>query len=149
MKSFLTLTALAALCNSAYCFREGTYQIGSARLEYTKVLTEVPGQEDLVFKTVTGHPGQIWDFTLTDEEDYFLVTNTLGAYIDCPALDSLCTAGEDPTSYRLEIVADNTYELVANGTGYFLRLADDNKLKLAGYGPGPEQEFILTEASEA
>ncbi|KAJ5786044.1 uncharacterized protein N7503_011256 [Penicillium pulvis] len=146
MKSFLTLTALATLCSSAYCFSEGTYKIGSASLEKTKVLTEVPGQEDLVFNTANGHPGQIWDFTPTDEEEYFLVTNTLGAYIDCPALDSLCTAGEDPTSYRPELVADNTYELVANGTGYFLRLADDNKLKLAGYEPGLEQEFVLTKA---
>ncbi|KAJ5913154.1 hypothetical protein N7504_002037 [Penicillium tannophilum] len=144
MKSFFTLTALAAFCNSAYCFSEGTYTIGSASLEKTKVLTEVPGQADLVFNTANGHPGQIWDFTPADQEDYFLITNTLGAYIDCPELDSLCTAGEDPTSYRPELVRDNTYELVANGTGYFLRLADDSKLKLAGYEPGPEQEFILT-----
>ncbi|KAJ5536504.1 hypothetical protein N7513_009690 [Penicillium frequentans] len=146
MKSFLTLTALAALCNSAYCFSEGTYTIGSASLEKSKVLTEVPGQEDLVFDTANEYPGQIWEFTPADQKDYFLVTNTLGAYIECPALDNLCTAGEDPTSYSPELVEDNKYELVANGTGYFLRLADDNKLKLAGYEAGPEQRFILTKA---
>ncbi|KAJ5992585.1 hypothetical protein N7451_008309 [Penicillium sp. IBT 35674x] len=146
MKSFLTLTALAAFCTSAYCFSEGTYRIGSASLEKSKVLTEVPGQEDLVFNTANGHPGQVWDFAPADKEGYFVITNTLGAYIDCPELDSLCTAGEETMSYRPELVGDNTYELVASETGYFLRLADDNKLKLAEYEAGPDQEFVLTQA---
>jgi len=147
MKSFFTLTALAAFCNSAYCLSEGTYKIGSASLEKTKVLTEVSGQADLVFKTANGHPGQIWDFTPdTSKKDYFFIQNNLGAYISCESLGSLCTAGDEPTSFSPEYVGDKKYELVDGKTGYFLRLADDNKLKLAEYENGSEQEFVLTKA---
>lgn len=147
MKSFLTLTALAALCSSAYCFSEGTYKIGSASLESGKVLTEVSGQADLVFNTANGHPGQVWDFTPdSSKKDYFVIQNNLGAYISCESLDSLCTAGDEPASFRPELVEDKKYELVDGNTGYFLRLTDGNKLKLAEYEDGLEQQFTLTQS---
>ncbi|KAJ6110393.1 hypothetical protein N7486_002628 [Penicillium sp. IBT 16267x] len=147
MKSFLALTALAALCNSAYCFKEGTYKIGSASLEKTKVLTEVPGQEDLVFNTANGHPGQIWDFSPnTSKDKYFFIQNNLGAYIKCGSVGSLCTAGDEPaSSFRPESVEGGKYELVDSESGYFLHLAEDNKLKLAEWDYNSlDQEFVLT-----
>ncbi|KAJ5949002.1 hypothetical protein N7454_002309 [Penicillium verhagenii] len=144
MKSFLAFGVFAALCNSAYCFKEGTYKISTLE---KKALTEVPGETDLVFRTSNGHPGQIWDFIPDDNKNgYFLVINNLGGYINCESEGSLCTAGEEPTSYLPELVDKNTYELVSNVTGYFLRLAGDDKLKLAGYEPGSDQEFVLTSA---
>ncbi|KAJ5672766.1 hypothetical protein N7507_001893 [Penicillium longicatenatum] len=148
MKSFLALTALAALCHSAYCFTEGTYKIGSASLDKTMVLTEVIGQEDLEFTKSNGHPAQIWDFTPdSSNAEYFVVTNNIGGFITCPELDSLCIVdeGEAPTSFRPEYVGGQNYELVAKGTGYFLHLAAGNKLKLAEYESGHDQEFVLTQ----
>ncbi|KAJ5647253.1 hypothetical protein N7490_003625 [Penicillium lividum] len=149
MKSFLALGALAALCNSAYSLREGTYKIRSLGADANKVLAEVPGQSELVFNVASQHPGQTWSFESDpDNVGYFLISNILGAYIDCEAEGSLCTAGEEPTSYRPELVseADKSYELVANGTGYFLRYAEDDKLKLAGYDQGVDQEFVFIKA---
>ncbi|KAJ5759782.1 hypothetical protein N7520_006938 [Penicillium odoratum] len=149
MKSFLALVALAALCNSAYSLREGTYKIRALGADANKVLTEVPGQPEIVFDVASRHPGQTWNFELDPENaNYFLIQNILGAYINCESEGSLCTAGDEPTSYRPELVseADKSYELVANGTGYFLRFAEGDKLKLAGYDQGVDQEFVFIKA---
>lgn len=145
MKSFFALTALAALCNSAYCFEE-TYTIGSASLEKTKVLTQVSGQQDLVFSTANGQPGQVWDFSPSTSKDKYFIQNNLGAYITCGSVGSLCTAGDEAvSSFRIESIEGGKYELVDGESGYFLRLAEDNKLKLAEWEYNSlDQEFVLT-----
>ncbi|KAJ6111517.1 hypothetical protein N7523_007578 [Penicillium sp. IBT 18751x] len=144
MKAFFALT-LAALCQSAYCLREGTYFIGSA----SKVLTESMQEhgKPLSFEAKKGQPGQIWSFT-PQEGGYFEVQNNLGGYINCgnSKAGATCFAGERPQSFLPEYQGGDSYELVEAGSGYFLRVAENGQLMLAEYDGGESEQFNLVRA---
>jgi hypothetical protein len=148
MKAFFALT-LAALCQSVYCLRDGTYTIRSASLGPHKVLTEnmKEHEEPLAFKEKHERiePGQLWDLKSKDK-GYFEVQNHLGDYINCGTEEgSTCYAGKEPQQFLPERADEDTYELVAKGSGYFLRVAESGELRLAGYDGSPSEKFYLSE----
>lgn len=147
MKSFFVL-ALAALCQSAYSLKEGTYTIGSVDLDTSQVLTESLDQQGkpLSFGPKKGEPGQIWSFTPRDN-GYWEVQNILGGYINCGTEEgSTCFAGEEPQLFMPEYQGGNKYELVVEGSGYLLRITEHRGLELAGYDGSLSEQFSLVEA---
>ncbi|KAJ5964887.1 uncharacterized protein N7479_004763 [Penicillium vulpinum] len=146
MKTFIALGALAALCQSAFGLTEGSYTIGSASLESNQVLSEI-GQSNspLGFSPINGDPSQTWLFTLAGSNNQrdFLIQNNLGSYINCGDEEgSPCLAGTREEVYTAELVGENSYQLVAKSSGYFLR-ADGGYLQLAGWDQTPNEEFVL------
>lgn len=147
MKAFFVL-AFAALCQSTYSLKEGTYTIGSVKLDNSQVLTESFNQQGkpLSFDTKKRNPGQIWSFTPKDN-GYWEVQNILGGYINCGTEEgSTCFAGEEPQLFMPEYQGGNKYELVAKGSGYLLRITEHRGLELAGYDDSLSEQFTLVEA---
>lgn len=147
MKTFFALSALAALCQSAFSLEEGPYTIGSASLEGSMVLG---GQidEPLRFSPRNDDSGHIWNFTLIDNNNQrdFLIRNDFGDFINCgDEAGSACLAGGEEEVYTAEVVGDNSYQLVAKKSGYFLR-AEGEYLQLAAWDQTPNEEFVLTSA---
>ncbi|KAJ5611917.1 hypothetical protein N7528_009022 [Penicillium herquei] len=146
MKTSIILT-LAALCQSAFALKEGTYTIGSATLTNENVLKDIAADEPVEFGTKDGSPGETWFFTSSKvKKDTFTIASTLGGYVNCGETEgSVCIAGDNETqSYYVEKVANSTYQLVAENSGYFLRVNDDNKVVIASWDQSPNEEFILT-----
>ncbi|KAJ5118431.1 hypothetical protein N7448_010138 [Penicillium atrosanguineum] len=146
MKAFFALT-LAALCQSAYCMRDGSYIIASG----SQVLTERMHAQGkpLIFEAKNDKPGQIWDF-IPMENGYFKIQNDRGEYINCGEYEdgATCFAGEKPELFLPEYQNDNCYQLVAKGreakeSGYFLRIAKNGELKLAEYDDSESEKFKL------
>ncbi|KAJ5198504.1 uncharacterized protein N7498_007621 [Penicillium cinerascens] len=147
MKAFFVLT-FAALCQSAYSLREGTYMIESAKFGKSLVLTETLTHRGapLSFDPRNGQPGQIWSFTPRDN-GYWEVENHLGGNINCGTEEgSMCFAGEEPQLFMPEYKGENKYELVAKGSGYLLRVTEHGSLELAGYDDSLSEQFTLVEA---
>lgn len=146
MKTFLALGALAALCQSAFCLEDGIYMIGSATLPSSQVLGETDDIGFLAFGPKNGHPGQSWIFNSSsgNNEREFLIQNYLGSYINCGVDEgSLCSAGDEEEFYTAELVSDNSYQLVAKNSGYFMR-AQGLLLQLAAWDQTPNENFVLT-----
>lgn len=147
MKAAFALGALAALCQSAFSLKEGTYTIGSASLNPSLVLGETKTEGGpLEFTRKNGHPGQTWFLYRSGSSDReFFVNNTLGGYINCGTeIGSPCFAGEEPEIYTLEFAGDNKYEFVAKTSGYFLRVNADLDLELAEWDQSLNEQFTLT-----
>ncbi|KAL4894776.1 hypothetical protein BDV59DRAFT_164012 [Aspergillus ambiguus] len=144
MKTGLALAALAALFQSVFALREGSYTIGSANLADNQVLGDLGQANDpLVFSDKNNHPHQTWFFTGKGSQRDFVIQNLSGGYINCGAQPGApCVSGDEEEVYTVEHVTDNGYELVAKKTGYFLR-ADGHKLQLAEYNNMSDEEFIL------
>ncbi|KAJ6021170.1 hypothetical protein N7540_006674 [Penicillium herquei] len=148
MKTSIVLT-LAALCQSAFALKEGTYTIGSANLTDSDVLKDVGAHQPVVFDTKNGTPDETWFFTRSQaKKNAFTIASTLGGYINCgEAEGSVCVAGDNETQvYFAEEVANSTYQFVAENSGYFLRVNDDKEVVIAGWDQTPNEEFILTPA---
>ncbi|KAJ5098546.1 hypothetical protein N7532_005547 [Penicillium argentinense] len=147
MKATFALGALAALSQSAFSLREGTYMIGSPALDPSLVLGETRTDGGpLEFAPRNGHPGQTWFLQLSGSSNRdFFVNNTLGGYINCGTEEgSLCFAGEEPQIYTLESAGDNKYEFVSQGSSYFLRVNEQRVLQLAAWDQSPNEQFTLT-----
>ncbi|KAJ5709752.1 hypothetical protein N7493_010043 [Penicillium malachiteum] len=147
MKTSIVFT-LAALCQSAFALKEGTYTIGSATLANDNVLKDVAADQPVEFGAKDGNPGETWFFTGSKvKKDTFTIASTFGGYINCgEAEGSVCIAGDNETqSYYVEKVANSTYQLVAENSGYFLRVNDEKQVVIAGWDQTPNEDFILTE----
>ncbi|KAJ5408828.1 hypothetical protein N7509_002711 [Penicillium cosmopolitanum] len=149
MKTFVALGALVALCHSAFGLDEGAYTIGSASLQSNKILSV--NEEDgktLSFSPDNNDGSQAWRFTRVefDNQRDFLINSTFsGGYINCgEQRDSPCVLGDEPQIFTAELVGDNSYELVSQPSGYFLR-ADGEKLQIAEWDQSPDEQFVLTQ----
>lgn len=142
MKYFFALGAIASLCQSACALNSGTYTIASANTD-AEVLTGQHPDVPLTFVEFDGNPGQIWTFNQA-EGDYFDVRNNQGLYINCQQQGPrTCYPGETPQKFIPEFQGGTNYELVAQGSGLLLRLADDGTLQLAEYDQSINEQFSL------
>ncbi|CAI7633774.1 unnamed protein product [Penicillium viridicatum] len=122
MKTSLVLSVLAALCQSAFSLEEGSYTIGSS-LESNEVLTQSGIGAALTFSA---------------KRD--------GNFINCgDEAGSPCILGSAKEVYTAELAGDNSYQLVAKKSGYFLRTEGDD-LQLAEWDQSPNEEFVLEPA---
>jgi hypothetical protein len=146
MKAFFGLGALAALCQSVHSLENGLYTIGSAITGGDFVLTAHSSSPGIPLDFTEDHGGssQVWDFSSSDGQ-YFLVKNQLGAYINCEE-GSVCLTGGSPQAFIPEFTGDGKYELVAQGSGLFLRADDQGQLLLDEYDQSPNEQFFLSPA---
>jgi hypothetical protein len=146
MKAFFGLGALAAICQSVYSLENGLYTIGSAITGGALVLTAHSSSPGILldFTENQGDSGQVWDFSSSDGQ-YFLVKNQLGSYINCDE-GAVCYTGGSPQAFIPEFTGDGKYELVAQGSGLFLRADDQGQLLLAEYDQSPNEQFFLSPA---
>lgn len=142
MKAFFAIGAIASLCQSAYCLDPGTYFIGSA-ISDSDVLTEKGANLPLAFEKTGASSGQYWSLTPSDG-GYFQISTDEGLFINCAKEGTkTCYAGPNPQSFLPEFQGDNKYELVEQGSGYFLRQAEDGSLQLAEYDQSINEQFRL------
>ncbi|KAE8327008.1 hypothetical protein BDV39DRAFT_205420 [Aspergillus sergii] len=148
MKNFFALGALAALCQTAFGLEEGTYKIASASLEANRVLSyEVPSSP-VILSPSFGIPSQTWAFESDPNEDGtdeggFLIHSAVGGYLNCGgSLGNSCKVGDKREVYTVELVGDNTYQILA-GTRYSLSVSGDF-VQLAAHDTSPEHQFVLT-----
>lgn len=146
MRGIFALSALALFHSAHAAFREGTYSIGSATLPPSLVLTEIDADGPLVFSQQQRRPSQVWDFIPKKDSPYFEIRNTLGGNINCGPGKGSCLTGNQPQGYLPESLGDNKYELVAEDSGFFLRVGDNQEVYLAGWDQSPNEQFVLTSA---
>lgn len=121
MKTFLALCALA-LFHSAYALDAGTYTIGSGTLGPRQVLAGVALDQPLIFSDDAINNGQTWTFYPT-HDGYFEIRNDRGYPHNCPSREGeACTLGDEPQGFLPEFLGENSYELVAEGSGLFVRV---------------------------
>ncbi|GLI81595.1 hypothetical protein PoHVEF18_009980 [Penicillium ochrochloron] len=128
MKTFFALGALA-LFHSAYALVPGPYTIGSGILDSSQVLTYVARDHSLIFSDNNHNVGQTWFFYPT-HDGYFEIRNELG-----------------PQGFLPEFLGGESYELVAEGSGLFVRV-DDNRIYLDLFDQSLNEQFILIEAEQ-
>ncbi|KAJ5815596.1 hypothetical protein N7474_007373 [Penicillium riverlandense] len=152
MKTFLAVGLLAALCQSAFSLDEGIYQIGSASLSPSMVLTQNEDEDSnpIVFEVDTREFTQLWNITASNEfPEYFAIQALSGTYINCGTDEGTnCSLTDDPHLYKPEAVGDKAYELVEKESGYFLLVNDDRKLQLSNWDHSPEEQFVFVEFQE-
>lgn len=142
MKSFFTLGAIAALCQSAYSLDPGHYTIASGNSD-SLILTDKSPNQPLAFEPRNGGSGQEWDI-IPAEENFFLIQSQYGSFINCHTTDTLvCFPGSEPQAFRPEFQGDNRYELVEQGSGLFLRFTKENSLELAEWDQSIDEQFSL------
>ncbi|KAJ5534449.1 hypothetical protein N7527_000703 [Penicillium freii] len=149
MKTSLVLSVLAALCQSAFSLEEGSYTIGSS-LESNEVLTQSGIGAALTFYAKRdGEFSQTWRFTPnSDSQRDFLIADPAGNFINCgDEAGSPCILGSAKEVYTAELVGDNSYQLVAKKSGYFLRTEGDD-LQLAEWDQSPNEVFVLEPAQQ-
>lgn len=142
MKSFFTLGAIAALCQSAYCLNAGPYQIESANSR-SEILTQKNPGQPLTFEPKSEGSAQIWHVVPT-HGDYFSIRSEQGFFINCHNDDSsICSAGTQAQDFIPEFQGGTNYELVEEGSGLFLRITAQKTLELAGYDGSINEQFSL------
>lgn len=142
MKSFFTLGAIAALCQSAYSLNHGVYTISSAKNDALFLVGQGPDQP-LTFGPRTGGAGEYWQL-IPAKENFFLIQNLHESFINCHITDSLaCFPGGEAKAFRPEFQGDNRYELVEEGSGLFLRITKENTLELAKWDHSIDEQFNL------
>lgn len=143
MKTFFTLGALAALCQSAYSLNPGPYIIASANSD-SQILTDENLNQPLTFTQPTENENQVWQFNAVDG-GYFEIQSVQGSFIDCHRTeDRTCYSSERPRAFIPEFQGDNKYELVEEGSGLFLRIAKEGGLQLAEWDQSLNEQFTLT-----
>jgi hypothetical protein len=146
MKTFFALGALA-LFHTAYALVPGPYTIGSGILDSSQVLTYVARDHSLIFSDNHHNVGQTWFFYPT-HDGYFEIRNELGYPLNCPGREkSACFVGDRPQGFLPEFLGGESYELVAEGSGLFVRV-DDNRIYLDLFDQSLNEQFILTEAEQ-
>lgn len=147
MKTSLVVSVLATLCQSALSLEEGSYTIGSS-LQSNEVLTQTGIGTPLTFYPKRdGGSSQTWHFTLSSASQRdFLISDPAGNFINCgDEAGSPCIVGSEQEIYTTELVGDNSYQLVAKKSGYFLR-TDGDGLQLAEWDQSPNEVFVLEPA---
>lgn len=147
MKTSLVLSILATLCQSAFSLEEGSYTIGSS-LEDNEVLTQTGIGGPVTFDAKRdGESSQTWHFTLSsDSKRDFLIADPAGNFINCgDEAGSPCILGSEQEVYTAELIGDDSYQLVAKKSGYFLR-TDGDDLQLAEWDQSPNEVFLFKPA---
>lgn len=147
MKASFALSAFS-LSHFAQAFQAGTYIIGSAALPPSLVLTERNPTDALAFSQQEGEPTQSWNFIST-HDGFFEIQNNIGSNIACNGDEgSLCFPGDQPQGFLPEFRGGKNYELVAEGSGLFLRVNQNQDLYLAGWDQSLEEQFVLTSVDQ-
>ncbi|KAJ5605587.1 hypothetical protein N7510_008368 [Penicillium lagena] len=154
MKTSQVLGLLAALSHSAFSlYKSGTYQIGSAALSSSLVLSRTMDKEsDSILFEDNAHDDntQVWNATASNElPEYFYIYDLSNRFINCGTEEgTTCFLSHDSQFYRPELVGDNKYELVEQESGYFLRVNEDRQLQLAKWDQSPNEQFVFVEIQE-
>lgn len=147
MKTIFTLSALTLL-HSAYALDEGTYTIGSGILEPSQVLTEVARDQPLIFSDDQHNFGQTWNF-YPIHDGYFEIQNDLGDRLNCPGRGGdACILGDETQGFLPEFLGENSYELVAEGSGLFVRVHESRHIYLDLFDQSLNEQFILTKVEQ-
>ncbi|KAJ5239387.1 hypothetical protein N7468_004006 [Penicillium chermesinum] len=145
MKFAFQFALLSALCNAAIGLGDGHYLIGSKAFP-SQVLSQT-SKDPLHFALHTKNVTQkeIWNVAKSEKQDYYSITSYHnGEFINSdPLLGSTCHLGQQFQQYIAEFQGDNNYQLVQNGSGYFLRAADDGILELAEYDTSNNELFTF------
>lgn len=142
MKSFFTLGAIVALCQSVYSLNPGVYTIASANSDSLFLTDETPDQP-LTFGPPDGGSSQDWKILPAPEENFILIQNH-EFFINCHTTGNLvCFPSDEPQIFRPKFQGDNRYEFVEQGSGLFLRITKENGLELAKSDQSVDEQFSL------
>jgi hypothetical protein len=98
----------------------------------------------LIFSDQQSQVSQIWKF-IPKDHGYFNIQNNFGENINCGNTEgSVCFVGEGLQGFLPEFQGENNYELVAEGSGFLLRVDESQQLYLAAYDQSTNEQFILT-----
>ncbi|KAE8317382.1 hypothetical protein BDV41DRAFT_573072 [Aspergillus transmontanensis] len=143
MKTFLALSALAALFQSVSCLNGGVYHIKSSIMN--NVLADQSDQGPLGFFDSIDVPSQNWVFTPIEEgSNDFKIQSGLGQYINCGNVeDKVCYPGKaEEGPYRVELVGDNKYAIKRTDLGLSLDALGEI-LVISQYEGHKSQQFEL------
>ncbi|KAJ5297908.1 hypothetical protein N7508_008157 [Penicillium antarcticum] len=150
----LGLGALAALCQSVYGLEDGAYTIDSVISGGTEALTDYrqPGVP-LEFAQNQRNEYQTWNFQETEKgssnDKYFLIQSTAGTFLNCGTeKGSACVTSDSPQAFLPEFAGNGKYQLVVEGSGYFLNANYKGQLMLAAYDTTDNELFFLSPAEQ-
>ncbi|KAJ5339517.1 hypothetical protein N7452_006245 [Penicillium brevicompactum] len=142
MKYFFALGAIASLCQSACALDNGPHTIAPTSRDNVVLTVQAPNGP-LTFEHFEEKPGQIWTLNQV-AGGYFEIHNDFGQFINCQQqAPRTCYTGDNPQSFLPEFQGDTNYELVEQGSGLFLRLANDGTLQLAKWDQSIDEQFSL------